>query len=341
MFEYTHKNHFRFGYDGHWFATPADHHQEWQVELGQCTEIPLRFDLECRRAARLICENTPDLIPNIAFSGGIDSEVVVRSFVAEKLPFKITIFKFIGDLNLHDISFAISFCEERKLDYEIQYMDVVSYWKTDDFYRLADDVKCVAPQLVAQLNFFGDVDGLLILGQGEGCVFNPSEYEQFIEEHPSPRWFTIETERNMAMHRYFIQRNEKAIPAFFRYTPELMYSLYADSTVQKLVAGKLPGHKTTETIKFNIYKKYFPDLRPRPKFGGFERIDERHHLWRVLTKRMSKYTRNFLVPYKEMLEHLNPHAITHRSNTDIFVPEDEVLHIHDSNHPTTQGALRR
>jgi len=311
MFDYTHKNHFRFGYDGKWFNTPEDHHKVWQVEVGQCTKYPLGFLWECRRAARLICENNPKLVPNLAFSGGVDSEVMVRSFMAEKLPFKITIFKFENDLNLHDISFAISFCEEHKLYYEIKHMDVQAFWKSDQFFPLADEVKCISPQLLAHLHYFGDADELLILGQGEGCVIDPLEYEyynhmrdQFVNS--ATRWYTIETEKNAAMYRYFLQRGQKAIPAFFRYTPELMHAFYASPAVQQLVTGDYPGHASTQTIKFDIYKRCFSDLRSRPKFSGFEGLlDEDRHLRQILTKRLSQYTRQVFVKYDEMIEHLN------------------------------------
>lgn len=309
MFDYTYKNHFRFGYDGQWFATPTNKHQSWQVSVGRCTQTPLRFDLECRRAARLLCENTPELVPNLAFSGGIDSEVMLRSFMAESLPFNITIFKFANNLNLHDISFAISFCEEHNLDYKIQHMDVEAFWKSDQFHSLANEVKCVSPQLLAHLNYFGKADELLVLGQGEGCVVNPVAYEETREQfkHSTSRWFTIETEKNIAMYRYFIQRGKKAIPAFFRYTPELMYAFYADPTVLEMTADKLPGHDSTQTIKFEIYKKYFPDLRPRPKFSGFEKIiDQDQPLRQLLTQRLSKYTRQVFVEHKEMLKRLRP-----------------------------------
>jgi hypothetical protein len=311
MFEYTHKNHFRFGYDGHWFATPTDQHRMWQVEPGRCIRSFRRFDAECRRAVRLITQNTPDLIPNIAFSGGIDSEIIVRTFMELGIPFKITIFKYSDDLNLHDISFAISFCEEHQLDYEIRYVDVISFWNSDQFYQLADDIKCVSPKVCAYLHSFDLLeDGLLIIGQGGGRVIDLTAYEHLEGNfaHSSPRWHIVETERNNALYRYFIQRSKKAIPSFFRYTPELISSFLSDSTVRELVTGKLPGYITTQTAKYEIYKKYFPDIQPRPNFHGFERmIDEEKRLQQILTKRLPQYTRRVCVAYDEMLKHLEPY----------------------------------
>lgn len=310
MFEYTHNNHFRFGYDGAWFVTPGDYHHTWQAEPGRCTRGPRTFDVECRRAAKLICQNSPGLVPNIAFSGGIDSEVVVRTFMSIGIPFRVIIYKFANELNLHDISFAVSFCEEHKIDYELRHIDVLSFWESEEFYKLADEIKCVSPQLCTHLHFFEPLkDGLLIIGQGEGCVIDLTAYEHMEGNrvYSEPRWHTVETERNNAMYRYFIQRKQKAIPAFFRYTPELMYSFLADSTIQDLVAGKYPGYMTSQALKFEIYKKYFPDLRPRPKFHGFERIiDAEQRLRRNLTNRLPNYTRRVCVPYDKAMSHLRP-----------------------------------
>ena len=108
LFDYTHKNHFKFGYwsdtgGPHWFL-PPDGTEEltWTVDFGFCEYKPTNFKDECYRAARLITDSTTE-IPNIMFSGGNESEVVVRSFMDQEIPFKVSILKFKKNLNLNHL----------------------------------------------------------------------------------------------------------------------------------------------------------------------------------------------------------------------------------------------
>ncbi|MFP3345525.1 hypothetical protein R0J87_23885, partial [Halomonas sp. SIMBA_159] len=56
---------------------PNDH---YEIQLSPCSRYPLQFNKECYNAAKLIYENTNDPI-RVLMSGGVDSEVVARSFL--------------------------------------------------------------------------------------------------------------------------------------------------------------------------------------------------------------------------------------------------------------------
>ena len=53
----------------------------------------------------------------IGFSGGIDSEVVINSFIKNNIPFKVLIVEFSNDLNKHDIDFAKEYCNNNNISY--------------------------------------------------------------------------------------------------------------------------------------------------------------------------------------------------------------------------------
>ena len=303
MFEYTYKNHFQIGYDGEWFNIPEDHHEEMQIGYGQCDDQPASFDQECRKAARLISENSRGLLPNLAFSGGVDSEIMVRIFMEEKLPFKITILKFENDLNLHDVSFAISYCEEHGLDYELVYLDVEKFFESDKFMEIADKTKCISPQIITHIWLLECMDELPVFGCGEGCVIK-SVPDEFASVAPTG-WKLYESEKQLAMYRYCLQTDKPAVPGFFRYTPALLYTFMNNQLVQDLVAEKIPGVLSTQTLKLKIYQSWFSGIRSRPKFHGFEKIIEKESkLRQSLINRMPKYTRRFYTEYDQIMRHL-------------------------------------
>ncbi len=313
MFSYTHNNHFRFGYDGEWFNLPDDHHQEMCVDYGQCQRRPASFPEECRVAAKHISGNPHRLLPNLCFSGGIDSEIMVRIFLEENLPFKITILKFENDLNLHDISFAIAYCEARGLDYELLYLDVEAFFRSHRFLEIADKTKCVSPQICAHIWMISQMDEFPVFGCGEGCVVKtvPDDYVPGESEYLPSEWHLYESEKQMAMYRYCIETGRIAVPGFFRYTPQQLYTFLDNPVVKELVADKRIGKLSSQTSKCEIYQHWFPDIQTRPKFHGFERIPQIEQRRReFLIARLPQYTRRVHTEYHQLMKHLWPGRVT-------------------------------
>lgn len=107
----SHQNHFKFGYDHNWFGFRTSIDQKWNVEYGRCQNTPGSFYQECLNTARIIQQNAQQKM-TILFSGGVDSEVTLQSFVLAQIPITATILRFKNDLNVHDISYAVIACEK-------------------------------------------------------------------------------------------------------------------------------------------------------------------------------------------------------------------------------------
>ena len=93
----THRNHFKFGYNQHWFADRRTPDDNWCVAYGRCQRSIKDWRSECIATARLIRDdNDHDLW--VLFSGGIDSEVVLQSFLFAGIRVRaaITCFKMIS-----------------------------------------------------------------------------------------------------------------------------------------------------------------------------------------------------------------------------------------------------
>ena len=78
--ELSQNNHFKFGYNGAWFNERSEDRDQWIVSYGRCSREPEDWRSECLETARLIQSSTSKPI-NVLFSGGIDSEVVLQSFM--------------------------------------------------------------------------------------------------------------------------------------------------------------------------------------------------------------------------------------------------------------------
>src|SRR5687768_12507692 len=96
--QYSYNNHSKYGWGNDWFNKPERTHSGFQVTFGKSVGTPGSFRDECVRAARLIGESTKEPIV-VALSGGVDSEVIARSFLEAEIPFKAVIVRFTGDVN--------------------------------------------------------------------------------------------------------------------------------------------------------------------------------------------------------------------------------------------------
>ena len=310
MFDYTHKNHFQFGYrihDNHYWMFPhcADAEHEFAVKYGVCKKPPFNFKGECYRAARLIHESS-DEIANIMFSGGNESEIIVRSFFDQGLPFKVSILKFKQNLNLHDIAFAVVFCEQRGIEYDLVELDIKQFFD-GEVYAYAERTQCPSPMLPPTMWLADQIDGLPILGSGEPYVAKviPDDYIPGESPYEQSEWVFQEKERIQSWYRHFFVQQRDAVPGFFQYTPELMYSFLNSPTVHGLVDNKRIGKLSTVSTKGEIYRLWFADMIPRPKFTGYEKImDWDETVREVLEEKYGQYSRIESMEYSKFLRRL-------------------------------------
>lgn len=279
----THKNHFQFGYDGQAFHFRKNPDQQWFVSYGACSSKPLDFKKECLRTAELIKQQAKAPV-HVMFSGGVDSEVALRSFVEAGIPVTAAILRFKNDLNIHDISWAVLTCEALKVPYRFYELDVLDFWKNRIF-DYAEKTYCVTPQLLPTMWLADQIDGYPVMGSGE-CLFVkevPVGYQPGISPYEKSDWFLWEKEKIASWYRHFMIYQRDACPGFFQYTPEIMLSYLLDPLVQELISDRIIGKLTTESSKLKIYQQHF-DLITRPKYTGFEKIQNEDAFYRKILR---------------------------------------------------------
>jgi len=246
MSELTHKNHFKFGYKD----------DKWYAKYGRCEREPYDFRRECVETAKLIGRST-DLPIYVLLSGGVDSEVVARSFMEAKVPFSCVIAKYNNDINKYDIDYAFDFVKKYNIPYYIFHLDVVDFWEEYlDTYALKTD--CTSPQLPVIMWLSDQVVGYIIIGSGE-CYMFKNEHDEF------ELW---EKEKIASWYRHYINTNKHGAPGFFQYTPELMLSFINDPIIQKTT------DVSTYYVKSKVCYKHWPDIVERTIYTGFEKLED-------------------------------------------------------------------
>lgn len=298
-------NHFKFGYDDVWFEFRKNTKQKWIVDYGKCRRHTENFHFECLNTAREIQENSQQKI-TVLFSGGVDSEVALQSFVLAGIPVTATILRFKNDLNIHDMSYAIVTCEKLGVKYKIVDLDILKFWE-NQLLEYADPTYCISPQLLSTMWLADQVDEYPVLGSGECLLVKDYDdtYEAGVSPYLHSEWSLWEKEKIAAWYRHFIVKKRNACPGFFQYTPEIILSYLRDPFVHKLTQSQIVGKLSTASSKLAIYQQHF-QLVDRPKYSGFEKIETQDAYFRkILVDRFPGTNEIFKTPVSELKQKMS------------------------------------
>lgn len=249
MFNFCHNNYIKYGWGDKLYGKRENNEDKFWFKFGKCEREPKDFRSECIIAAKLIYESTNKKII-IHFSGGLDGEIICRSFLYSNLPFEVCIWKYKDDLNKHDIQYAIKFCNQFNVPYKILDLDIIKFIKNmeQDYSK-----KFFCPFWFTNLCKWAieQTNGYQIFGDGN-LYFNHDPlgitavkkpvYIPPIPFHPSNYLPTIKIEDKTyktiveAQHgettSFLEEIGKEGCQGFFHYTPELLLSYIKDELVQ-------------------------------------------------------------------------------------------------------------
>lgn len=260
MFEYTKNNHINYHLTDN----------EFSFNHGKC-QTHLSWRNECKRVAQELYDlHGNNLV--VMLSGGLDSEVVLHSFLSLGIKPKVAVLKYERNLNLHDINYALRLCASRYISPSIIDVNVKNFFK-EELLNFADLTKCSSPQINLLLYQANKIDGIPILATGENFL---------VRKEGKPEVYDLEESKIISIYEFFIKHNREAIPAFFQYTPEVMLSyLQRESVYSWVENAKKDGYINTKKIKPFIIAEEF-DIEPRGKLTGFELMDELDQTYRSM-----------------------------------------------------------
>jgi len=204
----------------------------------------------------------------LCMSGGIDSEVVALSFIKNKIPFIGIIFQHESGTNYYDIVYAHDFCKKYQVNHLIIYLKEYEFFTTGIEKYISQGYQSDTIGKYMQMFIFETVEklgGCAIICGGEP-VFNTINNEICIDRGlgyvPTLEWL----KNNNATHHLY----------FFEHNPEIYASYYKEPLVDLMLKNPdyfRSNYENKSTEKMMIHHKYWPEMRRRPKFNGYEGID--------------------------------------------------------------------
>lgn len=269
------------------------------------------------------------LTPTLFYSGGLDSEIAFTALIeaaelsGERRRLDVVSLRWLdadgNEINSADLADARRFLQglrsvPSRLEIQAHELDfpLLEYWRSPKMLADAEVDQIVSPQLLAllqgiELHCTAFPKACPIIAQGE-AHYKKSGPER--EEYEPSLWHLIESERLCGLFRHFIRQDLPAFPSFFQVLPEQFAAqLFQNPILHQLFQHQRYGKMGTRTSKPLILAHDYPELAPRLKLHGFEKVQAEHDLWRQrLAEQLPHCDQNFSLPFYELYQQLRPES---------------------------------
>lgn len=238
-----------------------------QTIYTRMTRPLLSFKEELDLAAKSTLDHYPGLRPCVFFSGGVDSELILRSYISIGSNPKVYIIRYEDDLNIYDVSYAITVCSILNVEYTIVDFNLKKFYENDAI-QVSEDAQIDRPRMLPHLKFTDCADGLIIVGHSDVRWYRTDD-----DYSKKGTWLMQDFEHDLGCDKYNILHNRPAIFQWFKWSPGLVLGYTKLSWFKKLINDEYYGKLGINSTKLIGFREMYPDMIYRTKQTGFEKID--------------------------------------------------------------------
>jgi hypothetical protein len=286
------KNWYKWGYDDTgWFGRKSADSKlitSYSCEFNGNVDS---FENELLNAARSTLDHYPNLKPSIFFSGGVDSEMILRAYLKIGADPKVYIVKYENDYNSYDVNIALEVCRNLCVDYDIIDFNLENFY-LNDAEQISDLSQIDRPRALPHIKFTENVDGLIILGQSDLTWYRTDD-----DYTKQGTWLVKDLEHDLGGDKYNLLIDRPAIYQWWKWTPGLIISYTRLNWFRRLLSDKYPGKLGINSTKIEGFREVYPDLIERKKATGLEKVD---HLVNEFENFLYKKHNGF--PYRDYVE---------------------------------------
>jgi hypothetical protein len=225
------------------------------------------FGDELINAAASTLEFYPNIRPSILFSGGTDSEIVLRSYLKLGANPKVYIVRYENDYNIYDVSYAITICSLLNVEYTIIDFNLKRFYE-NDAEKISELAQVCRPRALPQCKFVDLVDGLPII-----CSSDLTGVRTDDDYSKKGTWLIRCWEHDIGWSKYLRETNRQGIAEWFKWTPGLVLSFMQMKWFNKIINDEYYGKLGFNSTKIIGYREVYPDIIERTKQTGFEKVD--------------------------------------------------------------------
>lgn len=264
---FTHNNHLTYTIGDRLFGHRETPYETYKVNVGQIDPAYYKTSnwlAEQYKTADIIYkEFGKDLV--VMFSGGTDSEIVLRSFLKIGITPRCCFINFIGDYNIEDRIVAEKTCHDLNVKLEVLDFDILDYYNSGQAHEFAGNIQCRQIAYLTVYHWINKLQAPSVMGG-----------EMFLRRHTditSGKWYYVirENEDGSAM-RFTLKYNVPLVNEWFSYTPEMMGYYLEHPKIHQLITDRFNYKLASVSSKNAILKSLMPEIVDKVKTHGYEKL---------------------------------------------------------------------
>ena len=247
----------------------------FKIWYSHCQRAPTTWTEEIKKSAQMLASSTNRDIW-ICMSGGIDSEVVAKTFKDLGIPFRALIAQFPDKLNEHDIVYARRWCEHYNVEYKLIDFNMLDFIKHGHTKYLKDGL--VSNNIfryfcIEMLQCIEDMNGFGILGGKSVGLGLLQKDKDIIDPNNDPIYDSYDIGSLAPIE--WCRKNNLNHCVFFYQTSSEIHKAYLNDPINQMLINNpymLRASSANEAAKTLMMRSHFPFTVPRTKHHGFEKI---------------------------------------------------------------------
>lgn len=202
---------------------------------------------------------------DVLLSGGIDSEVVVRTFKDLGIKHNTFIFKLENDYNIRDVNDAIIICQQIDIPYKIIDFNLQHFFEHDALQYFNKSFVPRAGRL-PRLKWIEYLDNIPVFCDGEPYWkrSHGKDYSQKSE------WHLQLDEDAYSSSLYGRNIGRDIIGDWYEYTPEIVLSHMQHPLTEKLLNDQCYGKLGSWSSRYTMHQEIWSKVETRKKLTGYE-----------------------------------------------------------------------
>jgi hypothetical protein len=196
---------------------------------------------------------------DVLLSGGIDSEVIVRTFHDLGIKQNVVTFRLENNYNIKDVEAAQDICQELNIPLKIIDWNL-EHWINNNAYDAYQNSYCPMLEKMIRFGWLEYLDNIPVFGEGEP-YWRIDDAGQWLFHWGEDDFIAGVNGRNMG---------RTVIGEWYAYTPEVCVEFSKLPLIQQLIANKIPGKVSSWSSRSAIHQAIWPSIKHRPKMVGYE-----------------------------------------------------------------------
>ena len=239
---------------------------KFQTHFSRATTPIGTFKEELLNAARSTLDHSQGK-PTVLFSGGADSEIMLRSILEVGGNPAVVIARYENDYNLYDVSYAITICSMLGVEYKLLDFNLEKFY-LNDAERVSELAQIDRPRALPYCKLLEEVDGFPIMGASDLTLYRTTD-----DYTKQGTWMIRCWEHDIGWSKFLRAIDKPGIAEWFKWTPGLVGSFLKLNWFKNLISDSYYGKLGSNSTKLLGYREAYPNLIDRVKQTGFEKID--------------------------------------------------------------------